>query len=206
MVEVVSTMGYCSNYCYPLSNELYHHGILGQKWGVRRFQNPDRSLTPAGKERYRKTSSDNANSEKNYDTAKKIAKAAAIGVGTAAVAYSAYKLGSSDIAKEFVASQKIKSAMAKDASILSMRKKPIEKLNEQLARLKVEEEIREKTYKALTSSADPKTNAVMNTGRKIIEAALTGVASYAGYAALSKSFDRKQAAGYVFPNPNKKSK
>lgn len=32
-------------------NELYHHGIKGQKWGVRRFQNPDGSLTEAGKKR-----------------------------------------------------------------------------------------------------------------------------------------------------------
>lgn len=32
-------------------NELYHHGIKGQKWGVRRFQNKDGSLTPAGKKR-----------------------------------------------------------------------------------------------------------------------------------------------------------
>ena len=32
--------------------ELYHHGIKGMKWGVRRFQNEDGSLTPAGKERY----------------------------------------------------------------------------------------------------------------------------------------------------------
>lgn len=31
---------------------LYHHGIKGQKWGVRRFQKKDGSLTPAGKERY----------------------------------------------------------------------------------------------------------------------------------------------------------
>lgn len=34
------------------STELYHHGINGQKWGQRRFQNPDGSLTPAGRERY----------------------------------------------------------------------------------------------------------------------------------------------------------
>ena len=31
---------------------LQHHGILGQKWGVRRYQNPDGSLTDAGKKRY----------------------------------------------------------------------------------------------------------------------------------------------------------
>ena len=36
----------------PYPNELYHHGIKGQKWGVRRYQNPDGSLTPAGKKRY----------------------------------------------------------------------------------------------------------------------------------------------------------
>ena len=32
--------------------ELYHHGILGQKWGVRRYQNSDGTLTDAGKTRY----------------------------------------------------------------------------------------------------------------------------------------------------------
>ena len=32
-------------------NELYHHGIKGQKWGVRRFQNKDGSLTLAGRNR-----------------------------------------------------------------------------------------------------------------------------------------------------------
>ena len=32
--------------------ELYHWGIKGMKWGIRRFQNKDGSLTPAGRKRY----------------------------------------------------------------------------------------------------------------------------------------------------------
>ena len=34
---------------YVISNELYHHGIKGQRWGIRRYQNPDGTLTEEGK-------------------------------------------------------------------------------------------------------------------------------------------------------------
>lgn len=42
---------------YYYGGELYHYGILGQKWGIRRYQNEDGSLTEAGKKRYAKGNS-----------------------------------------------------------------------------------------------------------------------------------------------------
>ena len=45
-------------------NELYHHGVKGQKWGVRRYQNKDGSLTDAGKNRkYNKRNMKNADTQ-----------------------------------------------------------------------------------------------------------------------------------------------
>ena len=37
---------------YRIPDYISHHGILGQKWGIRRFQNPDGTRTAAGKARY----------------------------------------------------------------------------------------------------------------------------------------------------------
>lgn len=48
---------------------LAHHGILGQRWGVRRFQNPDGSLTEAGRRRLEKKDAKWA--RKNYEKAYK---------------------------------------------------------------------------------------------------------------------------------------
>ena len=44
---------------------LAHHGILGQKWGVRRYQNKDGTLTAAGKKRYDRDVQENLSKKKD---------------------------------------------------------------------------------------------------------------------------------------------
>lgn len=72
---------------YLKIHELYHWGIKGQKWGIRRYQNPDGSLTEEGKVRYGGDSYDKLNQNQKdryyadltkdraatYDTASKTA-------------------------------------------------------------------------------------------------------------------------------------
>lgn len=53
-------------------DELYHHGIKGMKWGVRRFQNKNDTLTAAGKKR-RSVESDDAKKQSAEERAKKLA-------------------------------------------------------------------------------------------------------------------------------------
>jgi hypothetical protein len=42
---------YIANGEFLSEEELYHFGVRGMKWGVRRYQNKDGSLTEAGKKR-----------------------------------------------------------------------------------------------------------------------------------------------------------
>lgn len=56
-----------NNYILTSTGELYHWGVKGMKWGVRRYQNKDGSLTSAGKKRQKEPSAD----KKERDSRKK---------------------------------------------------------------------------------------------------------------------------------------
>lgn len=117
--------------CYP-SDELYHHGIKGQKWGVRRFQNSDGSLTSEGRSRYsgsgdsssgggiRGAASRATGAVKNRwnglsDKQKKFIKGAAITAGVALAAYGGYKLSKNESFRAGAA--KVRDALRKKGRI-----------------------------------------------------------------------------------------
>ena len=89
---------YYGMYDYYPEDELYHYGVKGQKWGVRRYQNSDGSLTDAGRAHYGRSSSGSRRAG-GYSSrgGKKVnwKKVAAVGAGVAgaaALGYGAYRL------------------------------------------------------------------------------------------------------------------
>lgn len=90
-------MGY-----YFTDDYLAHHGIKGQRWGIRRFQKQDGTRTAAGKARAKENSSSEAQNESKRglsDSQKKALKIGASLVAAGLVAYGGYKLATSPKAK-----------------------------------------------------------------------------------------------------------
>lgn len=89
-------MYYYGTYYGP--NELYHYGVKGMKWGVRRYQNEDGSLKTAGQRHRAETEGTSSSSSKSRGSSgskksnrsKKIKKALGITLGAAAAAGLAY--------------------------------------------------------------------------------------------------------------------
>lgn len=166
------------------NNTLTHHGILGMRWGVRRFQNKDGSLTAAGKKRMTNNTSD----ETDTTTGK--------------------KRTTNDTPDETNTTAR----PTTNKKAIESRKNDLENrrilsdddLKKKIERLKLERELKTLTAEDITPGKKFASNVMSSAGQKALTTIATGALLYGTKVILTKKFDAKDAAGYVAPKPKNK--
>ena len=132
-------------------SELYHYGIKGMKWGIRR--------TPA-------------------------------------------QLGHKTKAKK--QSSDLKEKKQRRSDLKKRRTMSTEELTRKIERLKKEKQFKDLVESDIAPGRTAVKKFLKSSGGRVLTNAAIGALAYAGYAVVSGNVDPKQAAGYIFPNPNKK--
>lgn len=155
-------------------NELYHHGVLGMKWGVRRYRNKDNSLTSEGKKRQNEMTPVNSKpkTKKNKHT------------------------------KDISSNKKEKENRKKD--LKNRRTLSDADLKKRIDRMKMEKELKQLTEEDIAPGKKVTKEILSSAGKKVLTAAAAGAMAYAVKSAMTKKFDMEEAAGYIAANPNKK--
>jgi len=179
-------------------DELYHYGIKGMKWGVRRYENEDGTLTEAGKKRYNKNTSDKKSNKK--ETAKKIGKALGLTTAAAAALY-----GGNKLYKKYGTPADIKAIKKQRLRDVRNRfKMTPEELKKKIEVLENEKRLKELTYEQVAPGRKAAKEVLANIGKKTATTALSGAALYALKAYLSGKIDKKELANAVYNGGPKK--
>ena len=199
-------------------SELYHYGIKGQHWGVRRYQNADGSLTDAGKGRYSSGKSKTSHHSKINLSPKakkgiKIALAAVAGLTLAGAAtYLGYKYIKPQTLIKNVRSMKIKNnALTKKLNSRNESAKKVslmtdEQLDAGIKRLKLEKQYTDLVDESLHKSKIQLDDTVQKVGNATLYTLLAGTTAYTIRSAITGEQDREILADYVAPKPNKNKK
>lgn len=193
------------------NNTLTHHGILGQKWGVRRFQNEDGSLTARGKRKYalKGFEEDSYNSNKTklgkiYDRltdAHKYGGAALYGVSSQKERDArAEKYVNDHIKKQSKLSEKDD----RKEALKNRRTLSDTELKKRIERLQTEKRLKDLTEADLNPGKAAVKEVLANSGKKVASALITGATLYAVKSAMTGKFDINEAASYMTPKPKNK--
>lgn len=201
-----------------LDNYLAHHGIKGQKWGVRRYQNSDGTLTEEGKARNRSGEGSRKIGNIDSEKAKKIAKYVAVGAGAvtlaAASVYVAKNTDAGRIVKDVISSVKdtkvkelpeiknIKRQRVNDA--LNRMALSDKELQEKIKRLESEKRLKQLSDEALRPGRVYFMNLIKQTGNKALPMLGAGAALYGAKALVGGKFDREELAKALFEGGPKK--
>lgn len=174
--------------------EFYHSGIKGQKWGLRRFQNPDGSLTPAGRVRYGLKSA-SSDSKKPHPAASKTGKQSSKEARKSArMEQKAAKVAAKDARK--VQKEKDDALNRELQRYEALRRKPAKQLSEAEIKELSSRLQMEKSYKDLLRQAeDPKlfdakkfaVDILQTSGKTII----TGLITYGVGTAINNAANAK---------------
>lgn len=176
---------------YEQTDYLVHHGILGMKWGVRRYQNKDGTLTAAGKKRRDGTpasqkSDEQTKGSKSAVNAKKVAAAVAA-IGTvAAAAYIVHK-NPEAIGKVVAA--------VKDSKVSELPAKAVKKGMEYTKKA---------VKSATTGVKEGIKEGIHDAPKKAAKAVVTGVVLNATKRALDDAIGKEESAKIFQANDNKK--
>lgn len=166
-----------------MDDHIEHHGILGMRWGIRRFQNKDGSLTAAGRKRY------GSGESTTKSTAVKAKK-------------SSSKEPKTSQAKSVIENQKA----IKNREIAKAKRRIMSdsELKKTIQRLKDEKELKELIDNDISPGKTRIMKILGNVGDKTATTMLSGLTLYASKAILTGEWDAKDLAGYVAPKPKSK--
>ena len=158
-----------------MSDSLTHYGVTGMKWGVRRYQNTDGSLTTAGKKRYRSPVDIIKLKEKSDKKQKS-------------------KKSPEQLESEFQKKQDVK-----NRGVLTN-----DQLKAKIERLKLEKELKDLTSSEIRPGQKFVEDVLKSVGKKTLETALSGAALYGLKASVSQEFNKKDFAEAIFNGGAKK--